>query len=808
MAVIRTFAQPTVESRPMPATGLPNRSAPVEAFGNAAQTAGQARDLQVAGQFVDKAADSLERVALTEMRDMNETRVQELSNQFVAAQQKILFTAPDAFYRQKGAAAIKAAESTTQALLDLKKNFADQTGNSYQRQVLEKRLDAHVGDATGGISRHVATQAAVWQDAVAKGTVQNAENDAVQNFNDPAKYTLHADGAFQTEYDRLLKVTGNTPEGQVAAKAGATAARSNIYKNVISLQSENDPAMAQRTLNDNRDKLDAGDAVQLEGKIKTAAEARKTQDIVRLVTSTGGVSPNYPAKVGGAEAGGNAFIENKIGALGKYQMIPSTYTEMAQGTEWGKGKSQAEIRTMLLDPKEGPGRQDELQKDLQGKQTKALTDKGLPVNDLTLYTTHFLGVGAGPELLKLPDSTPLQPALLKAHGGDAAFVQKVNDANPFLAKVQTVGDLKALMAQKIGAPQTLAVTGSPEKPNLDSMLAAGLTLAGDNPDLRDRVSNAIKADYSTKLAVYNAQRTDLEKQAYLHIDAGGTIENLPTQIRGGLDGDGLGKVALYEEKRLEKRRKVMSDESGKGLADLERLGQLTEEDVVKQRNSLPDKEYRSWLKTARGNERTDDTDGYERLQRGLGTRDMRDDIFAAHTSGDISSQTRNAFLEKNDVFLRAGAPSTPYRIGHDYVMRSLDPGLMGAGISRQTSAAGIKEYDQYVAANPQREGETPEAYGKRVDQFAQDTVRRWSLINTQDMSISLPVPANTPFERSTMTSLPKPEATKRIVDANLALQRSFTERRITEDQYNADAVALLKWLDFVQKRPETPAVKK
>lgn len=804
MAVIRTFAQPTVESRPMPATGLPNRSAPVEAFGNAAQTAGQARDLQVAGQFVDKAADSLERVALTEMRDMNDTRVQDFSNQFVAGKQKLLFTAPDAFYRQKGDAAIKAAEPTTNALIELKKSLIEQAGNSYQRQALEKRLDLHLGDATGGISRHVATQAAVWQDAVAKGTVQNAQNDAALNYNDPAKVAVHAEGAYQTEYDRVFKETGS-PE---AAKASATAAQSKTYRDVISLQAVDNPALAQKTLNDNRAKLDAGDAVQLEAKIKDATLHRQTQNITSMVTATGGVSPNYPAKVGGAEAGGNAFIENKIGALGKYQMIPSTYTEMAQGTEWGKGKSQAEIRAMLLDPKEGPGRQDELQKGLQGKQTKALTDKGVPVNDLTLYTTHFLGVGAGPELLKLPDSTPLQPALLKAHGGDAAFVQKVNDANPFLAKVQTVGDLKALMAQKIGAPQTLAVTGSPEKPNLDSMLAAGLTLAGDNPDLRDRVSNAIKADYSTKLAVYNAQKTELEKQAYLHIDQGGTIENLPTQIRGGLDSDGLGKVALYEEKRLEKRRKVMADESAKGLSDLERLGQLTEEDVVKQRNSLPDKEYRSWLKTARGNERTDDTDSYERLQRGLGTRDMRDDIFAAHTSGDISSQTRNAFLEKNDVFLRAGAPSTPYRIGHDYVMRSLDPGLMGAGISRQTSAAGIKEYDQYVAANPQREGETPEAYGKRVDQFAQDTVRRWSLINTQDMSISLPVPANTPFERSTMTSLPKPEATKRIVDANLALQRSFTEGRITEDQYNADAVALLKWLDFVQKRPETPPAKK
>ena len=266
MAVIRTFAQPTVESRPMPATGLPNRSAPVEAFGNAAQTAGQARDLQVAGQFVDKAADSLERVALTEMRDMNETRVQDLSNQFVAAQQKILFTAPDAFYRQKGDAAIKAAESTTQALLDLKKNFADQTGNSYQRQALEKRLDLHIGDATGGISRHVATQAAVWQDAVAKGTVANAQNEAALNYNDPAKVAVHAEGAYQTEYDRVFKETGS-PE---AAKASATAAQSKTYRDVISLQvSGGDSAGAIATFEAYKDKFSAGDRTAVVEAIKT-----------------------------------------------------------------------------------------------------------------------------------------------------------------------------------------------------------------------------------------------------------------------------------------------------------------------------------------------------------------------------------------------------------------------------------------------------------------------------------------------------------------------------------------------------------
>lgn len=806
MAIIRPSNQQTVMPQGSGAY-LPGGAPPIEAFGNisgAVAADRQGRDLQVAGQQIERASDAAATVALLQAKEMNDTRVQDLNNQFIAGQQKVLYTAPDAFYRQKGEGAIRAAEPTTNALLELKKNLLDQAGNTYQRKALSEKLDFHLNSATDGISRHVATQASVWQDAVAKGTVLNAQNEAALNFNDPEKVRINAEGAYTTEYDRVLKETGS-PE---AAKASATAAGSKVWRDVISLQAVDNPNQAKATLEANRARIDAGDAVMLEAKIKAATLHRQTQNITAMVTATGGVSPNYPQKVGGAENGGSYQGENKIGALGKYQMIPSTYTGLAQETEWGKGKTQAEVRALLLDPKDGPARQDELQKGLQGKQTQALTDKGVPVNDLTLYTTHFLGTGAGPAILKLPDSTPLQAGLMIAHGGDKAFVQKVNDANPFPAKVQTVGDFKALMAQKIGAPQTLAVTGSPEKPNLDAMLAAGLALAGDNPDLRDSVSNAIKADFSTKLAIYNAQKTDLEKQAYLHIDSGGTLENLPPQIRGGLDAEGLGKVAIYEEKRLEKKRKANADEAGRGLADLERLNQLTEDDVVRQRNNLPEKEYRSWLKTARGNERTDDSDAYERLQRGLGTRDMRDDIFAAHGSGDISSQTRNSFLEKNALFLQQGAPATPYKIGHDYVMRSLDPGLMGSGISREIAGRAIKEYDQYVAANPMREGETPEAFAKRLDTFSQDTVRRYSLINTQDLAVSQPVPVHTPFNRADMTTLAKPEATRKIAAANAELSKKFADGQITEDQYNLDAIALMGWLNFVQKRPETPAAKK
>ena len=772
--------------------------APAGAFGT------DGRQLQQAGQNLQQTGDVGMAIYQREAAIANQTRVQELSNQFVAGSQGILYTNPDAYLTKQGSEAIHGAKATTDALNALRASIMGQVGNSAQLAGLRDRLDTHFDSATNMVARHVAQQSLVWQKATAEGTVTNGANAMVLDYNDPAKVDLHANGIWKTKYDVVLKETGS-PE---AATAQANAVRSNAFRQSLTLLANQDPGAAQRQFDAHRDWIDASDAPVVAKTIKDAAEHRTTQNIVSVVTATGGVSPNYNSKVGGTENGGSYQGENKIGALGKYQMTKDTYTELAQGMEWGKGKSQAEIRQMLLDPKEGPGRQDQLQKGYVDSSISKLRAAGVPVNDLTLYTTHFLGRGAGPELLKLPDDTPLQAGLIKAHGGDAAYVQKVNDANPFLAKVQTVGDFKALMAQKIGAPSTLAVTGSPEKPNLDAMLAAGMALAGDNPDLRDKVSNAIKTDYATRLAIYTAQKTDLEKQAYAHIDSGGSLDNLPAQIRGGLDADGLNKVGIYEERRLEKVRKLKGEEAQKGLADLEKLGQLTPEDVDKRRTNLTGAEYRSWQKVASGKDRTDDAGAYERLQRGLGTRDMRDDIFAAHNSGDISNETRNAMLDKNATFLKEGAPATPYKINHDRITHALEVGIADNPIARELFGKAIKEYDQYVAANPQREGETREQFGKRLSDYSEDTVRRYTMIKMQDSYSTKAIPAHASFNRPDMMNLPKPEATKKIAAANGELSKKFADGLITEEQYNRDAIALMDWLDFVQKRPETPAAKK
>jgi len=345
MAVIRSFSQPTVESRPMPGTGLPNRAAPVEAFGNAAQTAGQARDMQVAGQFVDKAADSLERVALTEMRDMNETRVQELANGFISGQQFTLYTDKDAFYRKKGQDAINGAQGATDKLLELKKETIGLAANDYQRRRLATMLDAQVNEATNGISRHVAVQSQEWQKSVAEGRQALLRNQAALDHNDVDKVEGLAAAAEGTarEQAKQAGVPGTDAETAMVVKA-----RSDILTTAITQRLQSGDNRSALALYDKvKHRLDERDSIKLASVMKSTATDVAAEDWigrnapsnlpaavkqyipqVQQAAAAEGVPPELAIGVLTQESGGNKGAVSKAGARGLMQLMPGTARDL------------------------------------------------------------------------------------------------------------------------------------------------------------------------------------------------------------------------------------------------------------------------------------------------------------------------------------------------------------------------------------------------------------------------------------------------------------------------------------------------
>jgi hypothetical protein len=132
-----------------------------------------------------------------EYAEADAVREQQLNDQYLAGQRQILNQGDNAYYRQQGEAAIRAALPAVEALQQLKDDTLAQTGNDRQREALAKRLDWHHGEARRGIARHLAGQVDAWQAAVADNQVKTAEEEAAVNHNDPAKVELFAARVFK-----------------------------------------------------------------------------------------------------------------------------------------------------------------------------------------------------------------------------------------------------------------------------------------------------------------------------------------------------------------------------------------------------------------------------------------------------------------------------------------------------------------------------------------------------------------------------------------------------------------------------------
>lgn len=347
MAIIRPSNQQTV----MPQGGgayLPGGAPPAEAFGNisgAVAADRQGRDLQVAGAYLEKASNSVETIALQEMRDANEARVQDLANGFMSGTQFTLYTDKDAFYRKRGQEAINGAQSATDRLIELKKDALGLAANEYQKQRLSKIIDAQLNDATNGISRHVAQQSVEWQKTVAQGRQQLLNNQAALDFPDAEKIDVLALAAESTarEQAKQAGVTGTDQE-----TAMVTAARSNIYTTAISQRLQNDQKRAALALYSKvKDKLDDKDNIKLASAIKSTATdveaedwiarnspnnlpagVKQYQPLIQKAAADYGVDPKLVSAVMAVESGGRKEAVSPAGARGLMQIMPGTATDL------------------------------------------------------------------------------------------------------------------------------------------------------------------------------------------------------------------------------------------------------------------------------------------------------------------------------------------------------------------------------------------------------------------------------------------------------------------------------------------------
>lgn len=463
---------------------------PPGAFGAAG-----AQQLEQAGQNLQQASNNVQGIFDKEADLANQTRAQELSNQFVAKTQGMLFTGDDAFYKKTGADAIHAAPATLQALQDARQQVLDQTANETQRAMLGQRIDYHYTRLTDGMARHVAQQSGVWQDAVAKGTIANGTNEAILNYNDPAHVDGNATGVYQTEYDRVMKQTGS-PEQALAA---GTAARSRLYVGVISQYLTNgQQRMALQTYDRIRGQLDARTNEILGSQMKGVRTEIDGENVANVALQRAGLplvrsGGSGAAQTGQDESGGDYGAVNRVsGAYGKYQFMPDTWASTA--------KAHPELGLPFNMRQATPQQQEAAKQAFDGDNAKVLQANGVDPTAANIYLAHRFGAQGAVSFLKADP------------GAKVSSVVPANWAaqNPDLQGV-TVGQFADQVQRRYGDKTAF---GMPVMPLGDS--GQPTTFKGD-----------IKAAYQTAAADIN-NRTDLSPE--VRASALAMINKTSTQV--------------------------------------------------------------------------------------------------------------------------------------------------------------------------------------------------------------------------------------------------------------------------------------
>lgn len=355
MAVIRPYV-PQTDLRGLPTPGgsggTPKLSenAPASAFGpsqtsNVRTISGTGQDLQTAGALLDRGSNSLGNIAEREIADQNETRVQDLANQYITTQQGLLYTGDDAYFKKKGRDAIDARDGVTAALGQRKTDLLELAQNDWQKRRLTTILNSHTNDAYQSVAKYALVQQTDYDTSVAKGRLNLINNDAVLQANDTDKLDGLASAAEDTAR-KVARTQGLT--GTDAETAMVAGARSTVYRSAIETRVKNGDGRSALALWDRtRGSLDAKDNEALGSVMRSTATDVAADDwITRSVPNSlpssvrqwqpqlfdasakYGVDPALATGVLAAESGGKPGLTSSAGAGGLMQLMQGTAKDL------------------------------------------------------------------------------------------------------------------------------------------------------------------------------------------------------------------------------------------------------------------------------------------------------------------------------------------------------------------------------------------------------------------------------------------------------------------------------------------------
>ena len=441
-----------------------------------------------------------------------------------------------------------------------------------QRQAFQRQAQSRRTDLQRGLSRHILQESDRYYSAESKAYVETAVQSAAANYTDPERVDLEAERAARG----ILSAPEMRGASPIVQNAAIKEARASVYGGVVERLLNDNPQGAISYYDGVQDRLTPAQIARLEPKVR---EARNTalayQEADAALYGTPASLGDYMSFMRRLESGGRADAKNpNSSATGADQFIESTWIEMVNSARpaWATGKSREELLALRTDPIKSA----EMAQEYARQNAAKLVNAGLPADNINLYAAHHFGPGGGIKFARADMNTPIEDILTPEQIA----------ANGYLAG-KTKGEVIANWNGRAGGEATQADVYR----RLSEI---------QDPDVR-RLAESRAASMLRLRELEKAQSREAALEAaYAHIQGGGSLADMPADVRMAVPASDIIKVEEYERRR---RDNVPSDRTAYNeIADLATLRPL---DFVapgwleSQRDKMDDDDYQKLVDARR-----------------------------------------------------------------------------------------------------------------------------------------------------------------------------------------------------------------
>lgn len=255
-----------------PGSAMQTGAGSSEAFGGA-----EARGLAVVGQALGQTGEMFYRQGLAAQDEYNQAAENELDTSYAKLISKLGYDPTDGYFGKSKMNAVDAYQTTYDAAAKAREAFLKDAPNDRVRAAFERVSNTRLQGFQESMSRHATGERKAWLVETAQARIDQAAEDAADNWNDPVKFQQNLALA-QSEASRLADINGMGPEATAQLQQSVT---SSVYSAQLERMASSNPGAVLAFVNSDQGKaaLTTKDASAL---FRTAtAEANRRESEAR-----------------------------------------------------------------------------------------------------------------------------------------------------------------------------------------------------------------------------------------------------------------------------------------------------------------------------------------------------------------------------------------------------------------------------------------------------------------------------------------------------------------------------------------------